>query len=112
MRNFKEYVACKLNTYGRKFDTSDLAPDFIKYFESGERVKVEWTYNNYKEVLTGTIGVTTGWKPVFLLMRTKRSIGSPYIIYTKDCRVIAVKKSNKYVEVIWHIMLSMQLQKK
>lgn len=105
MRDFKDYLARKRNSYGSKFDPSDLAPDFVKYFESGDRVKVEWTWSNgqhpvHVEVLSGTIGITTGWKPVFLLMRTKRSIGSPYTIHAKDCRVIAVKKCNKYVEVI------------
>ncbi len=105
MRSYKEFVANKLNIYGRDFDPSNLAPDFVKYFESGERVKVEWTWSNgqhpvHVEILSGTIGITRGLKPVFLLMRTKRSIGSPYTIHAKDCRVIAVKKGNKYVEVI------------
>lgn len=99
--SFENYLTRKRNSYGSQFDSSDLIPEFIKYFESGERVKVEWKFGDkYTEVLTGTIGITTGYKPVFLLMRTKKSIGSPYVIYKDECRIVAVKKGNKYVEVV------------
>ena len=97
-RDLAEHIKRKINQHG-VFNNANLASDFIKYFESGERVKVQWVYDNYTEVLTGTIGITTGWKPVFLLMRTSRSMGSPYVIYKDECKVIAVKKGSKYVEV-------------
>lgn len=80
MRNFADYVAQKRQQYGDKFDASELAPQFIKYFENGERITVDFGYEKKR----GTIGVTTGWKPVFLLMLTKRSIGSSHIIRATD----------------------------
>ncbi len=80
-RNYKEYVNNKLKQYGNKFDTSDLNGEFIPYFENGERITVEF---NSGEIKRGSIGVSSGSKPVFLLMLTKRSVGSSYIITKKD----------------------------
>ena len=80
-RNYKEYVDNKLKQYGSKFDTSDLNEEFIPYFENGERIIVKFSYG---EVRRGTIGVTTGHKPCFLLMLTKRSLGSSYTINKLD----------------------------
>lgn len=84
--NFNEYLARKQKEYGDKFDKSDLNTDFIYAFESGERVSVQFKDNNGEvyETKRGTIGITTGWKPVFLLMLTKRSLGSSYTIGKKD----------------------------
>ena len=73
---FTEYLARKRREYGDKFDPSDLAPQFIDYFNNGARIEVDMGY----EVKRGRIGVTMGWKPAFLLMLTTRSIGSPYIL--------------------------------
>ena len=80
-RNYKKYVDDKLKQYGSKFDTSDLNEEFIPYFESGERITVKFSYG---EIKRGTIGITTGWKPIFILMLTKRSLGSSYTITKKD----------------------------
>jgi len=95
MARFNDYIKRKENEYGKKFDASELASQFIPFFNSHERVKVQFPYG---ETLTGTIGVTTGWKPVFLLMRTRRSIGSPYTLHSKD-KIVAVKEENKYREL-------------
>ena len=87
MTKYDDLVARKQREHGDKFDTSDLAPQFVPYFNGGERVRVRFSHG---EELTGTIGVTTGWKPAFLLMRTSRSTGSPYTL-GKDDEVVAVK---------------------
>ena len=39
-RSFGEYLKRKRAEYGEKFDASDLAPQFIPYYESGERIEV------------------------------------------------------------------------
>ena len=80
-RNYKEYVDNKMKRYGIEFDTSDLNENFIPYFESGERVTVKFSYG---EIKRGTIGISSGWKPIFLLMLTKRSSGSSYTIGKQD----------------------------
>ena len=94
MNNYDELIERAKQRYGEKFDASALASQFIPYFNSEERIKVK----DYDEELTGTIGVTTGWKPAFLLMRTSRSIGSSYILKENN-QIIAVKRRNKYAKV-------------
>ena len=78
MKNYKDYIAKKMDEYGSKFDPVHLAkaPQFIPYYENGERIEVDFGYEKKR----GTIGVTTGWEPIFILMLTKRSLGSSYIL--------------------------------
>lgn len=76
MENYNYLISTKKAKYGDKFDDSDLNPIFVPYYESGQRITVYFGY----ETKRGTIGVTTGWKPCFLLMLTKRSLGSSYTI--------------------------------
>ena len=84
---YEAYIACQDAKYGDKFDASDLAPQFVDAFNTGGRVRVRFSYG---EELTGTIGVTTGWRPAFLLMRTSRSIGSPWTLGAGD-QIVAYK---------------------
>jgi hypothetical protein len=80
MRSYKEYTEKKRREYGEKFNDSDLNPDFVKYYENGERITVDFGYEKKR----GTVGVTTGWKPCFLLMLRKDSTGSSYTIGKTD----------------------------
>lgn len=68
------------------FSTAGLARQFIPYWESGQHIEVEFVSEDGEVYDTerGTVGVTTGWKPVFILMRTKRSQGSSYILGHRD----------------------------
>lgn len=87
MRDYRNYIARKQDEYGSKFDPSDLAVNFIKYYENGKRIEVNFKCDKTGKVFLtkrGTVGVTTGWKPVFILMLTKRSTGSPYILKPAD----------------------------
>ena len=87
MRNFNEYLGRKRQEYGNKFNPSCLADQFKPYYESGARIEVEFHYGEKKR---GTIGVTTGWQPCFLLMLTARSRGSSYTLSGSDkvCKVV------------------------
>lgn len=80
MRNFSDYISKKNREYPGKFDSSNLNPTFIPYFESGQRIEVDFGH----ETKRGTIGVSTGWKPVFLLVLTSRSTGSSWTIGMND----------------------------
>lgn len=84
-RSFKEFLQRKENEY-KNFNDSDLNRDFIHAFESGKRVEVCFVGSDGQiyETKRGTLGITTGWKPCFLLMLTKRSISSSYTIGKKD----------------------------
>jgi len=80
MSKFTDFLNRKCQQYPTNFDASDLNPDFIEAFNCGNRITVDFGYEKKR----GTIGVTTGWKPVFLLMLTKRSISSFYTISKTD----------------------------
>lgn len=92
MRDYQETIRNRKDKY-TNFDESDLAPEFIPYFNSQERIKVQFEYG---EIKTGTVGITTGWKPCFLLMLTKRSIGSSWCLSSKDTIIGVKKKGGKY----------------
>ena len=79
---FESYLARKRLKFGDKFDLSNLAPQFIPYFNDREvRIEVEFSSG---EKSRGFIGITTGWKPLFLLVRTRRSLGSSYTLSSED----------------------------
>lgn len=80
MKNFNDYLNRKKQEYGEKFDPSNLNKDFIQYYENQEKITVDFGYEKKR----GRIGITTGWKPCFLLMLTVRSIGSSYTIGKTD----------------------------
>ena len=90
-RNYAAYLVKKRAQYGEKFDDTNLAPQFIPLFENAMRIRV----TRYDEHITGTVGITTSWKPCFLLMRTARSLSSVYTLEKNDT-VIAVQHSKLY----------------
>ena len=96
MNNFTDLVNRRTAQYGDKFDVSDLDKRFIAFYQNGQRIKVE----TCGMVMTGTVGVTTGWKPAFLLMRTSRSMGSSWILSTES-KLLSVQASykGKYIAV-------------
>jgi len=81
MRDFQEYLNKKNRQHNTQFDQSDLSKKFIPFFESQKRIKVQFSYG---EIKTGTIGITTGYKPAFLLMLRSNSTGSSYILSDND----------------------------
>ena len=81
MKNYKDYISKKYNEYGEQFDESCLAQKFIPYFESGERIEVKFSHG---EVKRGRIGITTGWKPSFLLMLRRSDHGSSHLLTLND----------------------------
>ena len=75
---------------------STLAKKFEHYYESGERIRVRFSHGEEK---TGTVGKTTGWKPVYLLVPRADSRGSSDVLTDKDI-VLAVKRDNgRYMTV-------------
>jgi len=94
MSKYDDLIARKKNEYGKKFSTADLDKRFIKYFNSGERIKV----NDYGRVIYGNVGVTTGFKPVFLMIRHSRQIGSSDVI-SKKTRIIAEQSGMGYKDL-------------
>jgi hypothetical protein len=84
MTEYESMLCNRKRQYGDKFDPSELDPRFSNLLHTNKRTSVRFDPETIK---TGTVGITTGWKPVFLLMLTKRSRGSEYIL-DKNCEVI------------------------
>ncbi len=90
MESFEQYKSRKARqcaNEGKTFDPSGLAAQFVRYFENGQRVEVE----TCGEVKRGRVGVTTGWKPVFILMLRRSDCGSGWTLGANDkvLRVVA-----------------------
>ena len=83
---YQDYLTRKKREYRENFNDVDLNKNFIPYYESQERITVKFCNKQGKEYerKRGRIGITTGWRPCFLLMLTTRSIGSSYTIGKKD----------------------------
>lgn len=99
MSTYDDYLRRKQNEFGKQFDSSKLAPQFVHYFNSGERIKVSRQYASGEVYTrTGTIGVTTGWVPAFLLMSRIGSSGSSDVLDEKD-QIVAVHRHGHYITV-------------
>ncbi len=93
-RNYAAMIERRKAQYGERFDDSSLAEAFRPYLQTGQRIKVRFSFGE----MTGTVGVTTGWKPCFLLMRRSSDRGSSWTLSTDDT-ITAVQRGRQYVEV-------------
>lgn len=92
MSAFNDAVRRGIERHGEKFDSSALlAVDSTirQLYGTFTRVKVA----NGEYVRTGRIGITTGWRPAFLLMHRSSDHGSSDVLGPND-RVIAVQRRN------------------
>lgn len=80
VRSYDELLARGRAQWGERFDPSDLAPQFAPYYENQARIEVD----TCGMVLRGRVGVTTGWRPAFLLMRRRSDRGSAWVLSSKD----------------------------
>jgi len=80
MTKYEEYLARGRAKHGERFNPPAPTGEFVDAFNSGERVTVQFGYGETKR---GTIGITSGWMPCFLLMLRRDSIGSTYTISTE-----------------------------
>lgn len=83
--------------WGSDFNPVDLDQRFVPFLRSQARIKVD----TCGMTVTGTVGVTTGWKPVFILLRNSRSIGSSWTLGPKD-KIIAVKNPGCRYYIPYH----------
>lgn len=93
-RETRETYLARKRAGDPRFDASDLAEGFWPYFTSGERVKVVNVADGSAPRF-GTVGITTGWKPAFLLMHRSNAVGSSDLLGPND-RVIAVESGSRY----------------
>lgn len=84
MTRYQAYIQRKQLEFGIEFDPSDLDPRFIEPFNRQNRI-IAYIYG---QRVRGIVGVSTGWKPVFLLMLTRQSRGSSYVL-DQDAKLVA-----------------------
>jgi hypothetical protein len=77
----ESYLQRCRDRWGDKFDASGLAHSFAGHYNTGDRIEVQFEYG---EVKRGTVAATTGWRPSFMLMLTKRSSGSIWLLSDRD----------------------------
>lgn len=92
MRNYEDYLKNAIEKHGEQFDSSKLSKKFIKYFENEQRIEVKRPYKDESN-LRGYVGITTGWRPSFILLLKSNSTGSSELL---DERYEIVKEINKF----------------
>ena len=95
MSRYADDVARGRARHGDRYREPAAADRFARWMDSGDRIRVR-VYGD--ELYTGTVSITTGWHPAFILMRTSRSIGSS-ILLDERAEVVAVKRGRQYEEV-------------
>ena len=86
MTRFEEYCERKRAEYGDRF-VAPTGEQFINAFNRGQayRIKVRTDYGDGEvRERWGFVGITTGWQPAFLLMRSTRSVGSSDVLCATD----------------------------
>jgi len=90
-QKFEAYLKRAKHQHGERFSPVGLADQFKPYFESGDRIEVEFSYGERKR---GRVGVTGGWQPSFMLLLRQDSIGSSWLLGQgeKVVKVVAVRR--------------------
>lgn len=92
MSRYEAYLSRATSRYPGLVDISDLEPSFIPFYESGQRIKVH--LHMFDREMTGTVGVTTGHRPCFILMRSTHSQGNQWTLGPND-RILAVQRNSR-----------------
>ena len=95
MADMQAIIAKGQDRYGDQFDPSTLiaTAQFAPYLHSGQRIKVQGPW----ETRTGTVGITTGWRPAFLLMHRSNAMGSSDVLSIQD-KIVGVQVGRTYVK--------------
>jgi hypothetical protein len=93
-RRFESYVTRAKQQHGDRLDLSEIPAKFIPYFQTGQRIRVRM----YGEEMTGTVSVTTGWRPALLLIRRANATGSSDLL-RDDTEIVAEQHGRTYVPV-------------
>jgi len=75
-------------TLMEQFNSSNLSNKFVPYFRENYRIQVQ---DKFGDKHSGYVGITTGWKPVFILVYNKRCYGSSILLSDEDIIIKAYK---------------------
>lgn len=75
----------------REFNCDDLCPNCITHYNRGllRRIKVRWLADGSEQ--WGTLGITTGWKPCFMLLANRASKGSANLLTPGTFQIVDAK---------------------
>lgn len=98
--HYRDAIERARRRHGARLDTAELdAASQFKRWHHGTRVRVETRYPSGETfVRTGTVSMTTGWRPAFLLMHRSNAHGSWDVLSERD-HVVAVWDGRRYVDV-------------
>lgn len=85
MTEYERFIERKEKEYGDRFIRPWGEEKFARFLHSDVRIRVRTTYPS-GDVFerTGTVGITTGQHPAFLLMHRSNSIGSWDVVDERD----------------------------
>lgn len=83
----------KCNGTLRLIDNSHLVERFTRYYENRQRVKVFYKDGTHESFY---VGKSTGWKPIYLKIKTVNSAGGEAIGKYEDENITTIIPLNKY----------------
>jgi hypothetical protein len=84
---YSQWLQVKRDRDGDRFVPPPGADVLAKYCHEDVRVEIE----DRGYITRGFVGITTGWAPAFILLRTRRSKSS-WVILGADTKVLKVLK--------------------
>lgn len=72
--HYEDMVERFTKRHGDKFSEENLDQRFRPFYDSQQRIQVQYIGSEQKHY--GTVGITSGWKPMFILMNNARARSS------------------------------------
>lgn len=91
---YDAYVRRARLRHSDKFDDSQLVAKFRPFLHNAQRIRVQ----DGDYIRTGTVGITTGWRPAFLLMHRSSDHGSGDLLSERSM-ITHVQHGRTYVPV-------------
>ena len=95
MARYEDPIALLRRRYGDKFSSAGLDSRFIPFFNNGMRIRV----SEAGQEKTGTVGMSAGLQPTFILMLRSSSIASSVLLGPQTA-IMGVKRNGRYVRYI------------
>lgn len=92
---FRKMVRKKVEMIGPSYSTVNLPLKFVKFWEKGPNVRLKVEQGtNFIHTEMGYVAMSTGWVPVFLLVRSTKAKGSS-VILSDDDRIVGIRDWQK-----------------
>jgi hypothetical protein len=95
MARYEDTIALLRERHGEELSLTSLDPRFVPFYNNGLRIRVR----EAGVERTGTVGISGGRWPTFMLMLQARSIASS-VPLGKGVPILAVQRDGRYVRYI------------